>query len=337
MKTMMRFLTAGVLVVVAGCAGPEADKTPLGKNRELLTVDFQPDQSLRYKFVSSRKMIMDWSAGQKAGKKAQDSIDESSEQVDIVCKYTPVEVEPYGLTTVKATIESLKARRTSRRGNQLRDAKDAVKSLAGKSFMIKVSPTGAIKDASQLEQLIKQAGEKAFRSNTRHGRIKEPDMIGDFIASQWFLWDAASSIEKPKQGITVGQTWKSQLSLPTPMVMREARDVDYTFDEIRETDKGRIAVITSSFSHAPAITNNWPNPYPAGSFQVSGRFGLLRRFEIHDFQGQGQELFNIDKGRIEQYKHQHQMKISATLLMPLPGANPQVTIDQTLTMTLLEN
>ncbi|MHC4529431.1 MAG: hypothetical protein ACYS29_16270, partial [Planctomycetota bacterium] len=157
MKTMMRFLTAGVLVVVAGCAGPEADKTPLGKNRELLTVDFQPDQSLRYKFVSSRKMIMDWSAGQKAGKKAQDSIDESSEQVDIVCKYTPVEVEPYGLTTVKATIESLKARRTSRRSNQLRDAKDAVKSLAGKSFMIKVSPTGAIKDASQLEQLIKQA------------------------------------------------------------------------------------------------------------------------------------------------------------------------------------
>jgi hypothetical protein len=59
-------------------------------------------------------------------------------------------------------------------------------------------------------------------------------MIGDFIASQWFLWDAQSSLERPAEGVAVGQTWRSQLSVPTPMVMRRARNVVYKLDEVRQ-------------------------------------------------------------------------------------------------------
>ncbi len=64
----------------------------------------------------------------------------------------------------------------------------------GKSFIFTVDSIGKIHDYSQLEELIKQAGEKTFSTEAGGNRIKQPDMIGDFIATQWFLWDSISSI-----------------------------------------------------------------------------------------------------------------------------------------------
>ncbi len=51
--------------------------------------------------------------------------------------------------------------------------------------------------------------------------------------------------------------------------------------------------------------------------------------------GQGEEVFNIDAGRTERYKQQYELQLSASLLLPLPGANPKITINQNLTMELL--
>jgi hypothetical protein len=333
-------LAAMVLAAIAGCAGPEQGPGPSTSKSHVLTVDFQQDQVLRYKFVSSRKTMLNWTGGSNNRKKAgDDSPVEVSEQMEMIVAYKPVKVDPFGLTTIKAKVESVKARRTSRSSKKLRDAKDAVKSFAGKSFVFTIGPNGKIADNSQLEAVIKQAGEKAFRPHSRHGRIKEPDMIGDFMVSQWFLWDSTSSIENPADGVSLGQSWKSQLSLPLPVVMREARDVEYTLsgieENIEENEADRVAVIGSTFSYAESVTASWPNPYPAGSFQISGTFGLLRRFEVTEFQGKGEELFNIDKGLVEQYNHSHRMKISAALMLPLPGANPQLTINQKLSMKLL--
>jgi hypothetical protein len=330
LKRRWKYLAVILLAAAAGCAGPIDGPKP-----EVLTVDFKQGQSLRYKFVSSRESVLDWSAGQDGGKASKGSIDKLLERMEMVVAYKPIKVDPYGLTTINAKVESVKAQRTSPRSKKLRDAKDAVKSFAGKSFSFTVAPDGTIKDHSQLEALLKQAGEKAFRRRAGQGRIKEPDMIHDFITSQWFLWDTVSSIEEPTRGVFLGQSWGSQLPVPLPMVMRAARDANYTLGSIRETENGRIAVISSSFSPAKSVTAGWPSPYAAGSFQVSRTFGMLRRFRILELQGQGEELFNIDKGRIEQYNHSHKVKISASLLLPLPGANPQVTIDQKLSMKLV--
>ena len=55
-------------------------------------------------------------------------------------------------------------------------------------------------------------------------------MVGDFIASQWFLWEGVASVEDPAAGVGLEQTWRSQLSVPLPMVMRKARDVTYRLD-----------------------------------------------------------------------------------------------------------
>lgn len=330
MKTTPIMLTAVVLSVLAGCEPIAQEKELLSEGKALLTVDFQEGQRLRYKFVSSREIIIDWDMEQEVSKSGKRTSETSSESMEMIVAYTPIEIDPYGLTAVKATCESVKVARS--KGPR----RDVVDSLAGKTFTLAVGPTGKIEDYSQLDELIKEIGEKAFRANTTSGRIKEPDMIGDFAATQWFLWDPISSIEKPSEGVEVGQSWKSKLSVPTPMVMRKARDVTYRLDEIRPNENGRLAVISSSYQEADSAPHDWPIPY-SGKFQVAGPFGFYRNYQVLDLQGQGEELFNIDSGRTEQYEQQYQMVLKASLLLPLAGVNPRITIKQNLTMKLLEN
>ncbi|MHC4170830.1 MAG: DUF6263 family protein, partial [Planctomycetota bacterium] len=247
-------LTASLLTALAGC-GPSGDaRGPLGEGRELLTVDFRQGQSLRYKFVSSREITIGWDTPKTTARPGRSASDKSSESMEVVMLYRPIEVDPYGLTTLEATCESVKVSRS--KGPR----KDAVQSLAGKTFTLTVGPTGRIEDYSQLDQLLKEIGEKAFRTSPDRGRIKEPEMIGDLVASQWFLWDSVSSIEKPSEGVKVGQSWKSKLSVPTPMVMRKARDVTYALGEIRPSEQGRLAVIASSYKAADSVPQGWPIP-----------------------------------------------------------------------------
>ncbi|MHC4118557.1 MAG: DUF6263 family protein [Planctomycetota bacterium] len=330
MKSTPVFLTVALLTALAGCGPAGGRKGPLGDGRELLTVDFEKGRTLRYKFVSSREITIGWDTPQTPARPGASAGDKSSESMEVIVAYTPVKVDPYGLTTVEAECQSVKVMRS--KGSR----KDAVQALAGKTFTLTVGPTGKIEDYSQLDKLLKEIGEKAFRTDTNRGRIKDPDMIGDFVASQWFLWNAVSTIERPSEGVAPGQSWNSKLSIPTPMVMRKARDVVYTLDEIRPSEKGRLAVITSSYKPADSVPKGWPIPY-WGSFQMVGPFGFYRNYKILSLQGRGEELFNIDAGRTERYEQHYEMKLSASLLMPLPGANPKITINQNLTMELLED
>lgn len=293
-----------------------------------MTVDFRAGQSLRYKFVSSRELTIDLEAAENASQSGRRASDKSSESMEMIVSYTPVEIDPYGVTTVKATCQSVRIARS--KGPR----RDAVQSLAGTTFMLAVGPTGRIEDYSQLDELIKEVGKKAFRAGTDGSRIKEPDMIGDFVATQWFLWDAVSSIEEPSKGVALGESWTSKLSVPTPMVMRKARDVTYRLGEVRPSEKGRLAVISSSYQAADSVPHDWPIPY-SGKFRVAGAFGFYGNYRVLDLQGEGQELFNIDAGRIEQYEQECQIRLKASLLIPLAGVDPRITINQKLTMTLL--
>jgi len=330
LKRSLAITTALALTALAGCEATTSRGTPSGKKGEVLTIDFPAGETLRYRFVSSRRITVGWETPQNSPKAGNRAEDKSSESLEIVVSYTPVEIDPYGLTKIKATCES--ARVTRSRGS----GQDAAESFAGKTFTFTVGPTGRIEDRSELDALIKEAGKKAFRANTDQGRIKEPDMINDFVATQWFLWDAISTIEQPSKGVAVGQTWRSKLSVPTPMVMRKARDVIYTLDEIRPGDKGRIAVIGNSCRLADSAPRQWPIPY-SGTFQAAGAFGFYRNYQVLDLQGKGQELFNIDAGRTQEYSQNYRMQIKAALLMPLGGVSPTITIDQNITMKLIKD
>jgi hypothetical protein len=340
LKTLTLF-TVVFLIVLAGCALKVKEKellTRLGEapsrsrigEKKLITVDFQEGQTLQYRFVSHKDIEVDWDPMKSDSKGGKDKIDSSSESMDMVVAYTPIEVDPYGLTTIKATCKSVKAKRTGRQST----SKDAVENLPGVSFTFTVDAAGKIEDYSQLEKLIKEIGEKAFRPKSKESRIKEPDMIGDFIATQWFLWDSVSSIQKAVEGVGVGQSWNSKLPVPTPMVTRKAREVTYKLEGIRQTEKGQLAVIRSSYSLADSVPSGWPIPY-SGSFQMSGRFGFLRGYKFLDLQGQGEELFNIDAGRTEGYNQQYQVQLEASFPMGI-SMKPRITIKQSLTMELLE-
>jgi len=326
LKAALLILTTLVLSFLAGCKTATEKELPPEK-RELLTVDFHVGQTLRYKFVSSREITVELDTNAAKSRSGRSVSDKSTESLEIIMAYTPIEVDPFGLTKLRATCESVKVTRS--KGPQ----RDAVDYLAGKTFMLTVGPTGKVEDYYQLDELLKETGKKAFRPNTD---IKEPDMICDFVATQWFLWDAVSSIKEPSLGLAVGQSWTSKLSVPTPMVMRKARDVTYKLDEIRPGEKGRLALISSSYKIADSAPHDWPIPY-SGRFRVAGAFGFYRNYKVIDLQGKGEELFNIDVGRSEQYNQQYLMQLSASLLLPLAGVNPKITIKQNLTMNLLED
>jgi hypothetical protein len=340
LRTTLNIFIAAVLAVLAGCERAEKEKETLGvkppplkEGAQLLTVDFKQGQSLRYQFISKRDIIIDWEPEKSRTGARQGTIDKSTESMEMVVTYTPIEVNPYALTTIKAAIESVKATRSKRAGGRV-PARDAVEHLTGKNFTMKVNAQGKIEDYSQLDELIRQIGENAFRKNSRQGRIKEPDMIADFVAAQWFLWDSISSIKKPAEGVSIGQSWSSKLSVPTPMVMRKARDVTYKFDKIWDNVKGRLAVISSTYSLSDSVPSGWPVPY-TGRFRMSGTFGFFRGYNILSLSGRGDELFNIDKGRTERYSQEFDMRLEAILPGPL-GPNPRIAINQKLTMQIID-
>ncbi len=123
MKTALTIFTAVVLSILAGCDGAAEKKGPLSvkieplkEGKELLTVDFQEGQSLRYKFVSSRNIDVDWNPAKSKSKPGRSSIEKSSESMEMVVTYTPIKIDPYGLNTIKATIESVRVTRSKSPG-----------------------------------------------------------------------------------------------------------------------------------------------------------------------------------------------------------------------------
>jgi hypothetical protein len=311
--------------IIGGCtSAPSPRKT-------LLTVDFKPGQTLKYKFVNSRNMAVDWGPTRSG---SPSKIDKSSESLEMVVSYTPVKVDPYGVSTIRADCESAKAKRTSE-STRPQNWQEAAEGFAGKSWTFTVDARGRIVDGSGFRDVLLQVGQRAFRADRSKGLIKDPDMLFDVISMQWFLWDSVSSISNPTKGVAVGDKWKSVLAVPATMVLFAARDVNYTLSEIRVQDaNNRIAVIDSSYYLRWPNPPEWPVPYTE-PFQMSGVFGFLRGYKTLDLQGHGQEFFNIDAGRTERCSQSYTVHASASLPMGLGGVNPQITIGQNMTMELL--
>ncbi len=328
MKTSLLIPAIVVISISAGCGPDSGIQNLFPPKKEFLTVDWQAGQPLEYKFVSTRQITIDWDPMGRLSKSEKKPIDKSVESLEIFITYTPVEINPYGLTTIEAACKSVKVSRSKGPNS------DAAEYLAGRTYKLTVGPAGKIADHSQLDKLLKEAGQKAFITNAQGARIKEADMIGDIVANLWFMWDSVSSLENPSEGVAAGQTWKSKLSIPSPMVMRKAREVTYKLDEIRPGDKGRLAVISSSYKLADSAPKSWPIPY-SGSFQMKGTFGFLSGYKLLSLEGEGLELFNIDTGQSEQYNQQYQMEMESSIPMGI-DVKPKITIKQNLTMELLE-
>ncbi|MHC4131004.1 MAG: hypothetical protein ACYSSP_05800 [Planctomycetota bacterium] len=340
MKALKNLILIFSLAIISGCSKVHEtqQEIPLQTTPEetgiFLSIDFQKGKSLKYKFVSNRNITVDWGPSRR-GSKTSRNLKRTSERAVMIFSYRPVEVNPYGTTTIKAKCESVSVKRTGDgTSNQ-----DALTRLRGKTYTLKIDSRGLILDYSSLKELAEQLGEGAFRSNTEAGRIKNPDMVRDFIATQWFLWDSISSIENPAEGVSKGQTWQSQLSVPLPMMVKTARDVTYTLKEVQEGDQGSSAVITSKYSLGEPIPDKWSFPYE-GPFRMRGQFGFFSKYNVLSLEGSGQQSFDIDAGRITRDRQNYRVELEAMFPMPVGDGeklNPKITIRQSITMEYLED
>jgi hypothetical protein len=328
------------LTLISGCSDVHENQQPASlqtapeEDRVFLTIDFQKDKTLKYKFVSQRNITFDWGT-RKKGSKTSRNIKRSSERAEMVFSYHPLEVNPYGTTTIEAKCESVKVSREGEGST----SRDALRNLRGKTFKLDIDARGVILDYSSLQELAGKIAQQAFRPDTGVQRIKEPDMVRDFIATQWFLWDAVSTIENPSEGVIEGQTWNSQLSVPLPMIVRTARDVTYSLKEIRENEQGKTAFIKSTYSLGEPIPDKWFFPYK-GPFMMSGPFGFFSRYTVLSLEGSGQMLFDIDAGRIERDRQNYTVEMETFFPMPMGNGetqNPKIKIRQSITMQYLED
>ena len=328
MRTIFGLTCTGIIVfALAGCQQAELGTT------DLLSVDFSEDTLLRYKLVSSRDVEINLDSTGSSSKGSKSKSQKMSEKLELVISYKPVEIDPYGLSTIEGRCESAKVSRTSfvRKAS----VRDAVESLAGESFRFRITPAGRIKDYTDIKALIQRLGDKAFASDGgRQGRIKNSDMITDFSAFQWHFWDSIASIEDAVAGVEPGQSWKATQFIALPMPIPAARETTYTLDRVEETDSGRKAVIASSYKLSDSRVKNWPKPY-TGKFNMKGMFGFLRKFKLRSLEGAGEQIFNIDTGTLESEQQHYKIQIEAGFMMPLGDTVPTVTVDQKISIELL--
>jgi hypothetical protein len=313
-------VSACLLVWAAGCdtvllAPKEVSVVP--------AVRFMQGETLRYLFKSHRSVQVEWDA--KALAEGDPTAAHTmTETLTLRMAFKPLEVTDQK-TVLQATCKSAVVRRSSFTGRRPM-GRDAVERMAGQSFTLVLDAQGRVTDATELDALLKALGTHAFRQAGGQ-RIKDPEMISDVIASQWFLWDAVTSVDP--NGVKPGDTWQSRLSVPTPMVMRKARDVTYTLADVNDTVATIDMACTLSPDKAP---RSWPIPY-AGTFQASGTFGFLRGFKVLSLEGRGSEQFDLAQGRSLGYEQTYHMELQGMIPFSM-RVMPRVLIDQTLSMTL---
>lgn len=298
---------------------------------QLFSVDFKPDEPVRYKFISTRSISTSLKSGSKSSSQA------TSETLEFVMDFKVSGGDRYGISEITATCRSAKVTRKGFPG--LGRGLDPVEGLAGQSYTFQLNPTGRISEYPEIESLVQKLGERAFVSSTQSGRIKGQDMITDFIAIQWYLWDAVASIEEPLKGLSVGQNWTSQQYVPLPMpltaVKHAVRETTYTLKEITESETSPKAVITSSYGMTDLPGQEWPVPY-SGSYRMRGTFGFLRNYEFTSLSGSGEQIIDLDSGTVESFQQQYKIGMKAAFMLPLGDISPRLTVSQKISAERLE-
>lgn len=317
-------LLAAAIGLIAGCGGPAR---PVADN--LLVVEFTENQPLRYRLHSERQVKIELTGDKPSETRA------ATETMDLVMRITPVDVNPFGLTTLQFTCESADVTRTSFTGKP--GSPDALESLEGQSYTVQVSPTGRLETSDAFEAMLRQVADKSFaESRNANLRVKDPDMVFDWIVFQLYLWDAVASIQNPLAGVEPNDVWTSRMLAPWPVPITNmpARLVTYKLDEIRQTPAGREAVIASDYALAQEPVT-FPIPYE-GRFQIRGSlFSVMHSYRHQSLEGSGTQVFNMDTGTLIEDRQQYTLTSTADFILPLGNSLPVLTINQEFSARLL--
>lgn len=297
-----------------------------------LLISFEKKVPITYRMVSERETEIDLTTSDPKKKSPPQT---TAEKLELVMVYTPVDVDPFGLSTLKVECKSAKVTRSGFSGRQT--TQDTVETLAGKSFTLKLTPTGQIADASDLERIAAELGTASF-SDGKDVRIKNPDMISDFLAMQQYLWAAGSTISD-QLNLKEGDTWQTQQSIPWPVPVYPppARITTYTLQSIQAEDDGpRKATITSTYAMSETPIEDYIRPYEEGKFQMRGLFGFLRNFQLEHIEGTGTQIFNLDNGLVESDQQEYLLNVTANFMLPLGDSLPILKINQKISIDRIE-
>lgn len=333
------------MLLFAGCERqqkqiPASTKLNISKSKgankpQLLSVDFEPNVPLDYKFVSERQILLDLDPSAKASKgNNRDVTENMSEKLEMEVVFRPVEVNPYGLTTIEATCKSAKVTRTGISAKST-GRSDAAEGAAGKSWTFKITPTGKIADLSSLEKVSQELAQRAFAASQR-SRVKDPDMIMDFLATQYNIWDSIASIKEPLKGVNKRQQWQSKLLAPMPFVKKVGRNVTYHYAGLVDLNNVAYAKIVTDCNLSPGVPQEVNMPY-SGSFYMRGTFGFLRGYRVQSIDGGGEQLYDIRRGLIKSDVQHYKAMVNASIFgLGSETIEPNIEINQTITMTLVE-
>lgn len=330
-RILLGAVLSALLFGLCGCG--EQVIPPRGAN--LLVVNFEEGKTLRYRMNASRNVAIELNGA--GGKQGQPQ--KMSESVEMVMAYKPVKVDPFGLTKLECVCESVAVKRASFASKSAAAAGDALENLKGKPFILEMSPTGKIQDFSGLELLLRQVAETAFDTSRKDARVKNPDMIYDFVAMQWYLWDSIASVPNPLDGVKPGMQWTNTqvVAWPVPLPNTPCRVTTFTLDSIRQEDEEtQMAMINSSYQLSEKTLTGFPKTYE-GSFQLRGLFGFLRNYQFKSLDGSGQVVFNLSTGQVESDTQKYTLVSTASFLLPLGDSVPSVIVEQTIDIQRLES
>jgi len=304
-------------------------------SENLLVVNFQEGKTLRYQMKSVREVTIELSSAKSGGKQAQPQ--KMTESLEMVMAYKPVKVDPFGLTRLECVCESAVVTRGQFTGKG-GVAVDAVENLKGKPFVLELSATGKIQDFKQLEALLLEVGKTAFDTTRKDQKVKNPDMIYDFVAMQWYLWDSIASVKNPLAGVKPGMTWMNTqvVAWPIPIPNTPCRITTFTLDSVQQGEDTSKAIIKSTYQISDKTLDTFPKPYE-GNFQMRGLFGFLRDYQFKSLEGTGEVAFNLSTGTVESDKQQYKLIATAAFLLPLGDSQPSVVVDQTVDIQLLKD
>ena len=320
MKTLCSgLIIAACMLCFAGCRNSVKSSPD-----NWLLVSFEKDVPITYRMVSERETEIDLTSGDPKKKSRPQT---TTEKLELVIVYTPVVVDPFGLSTLKVECDSVKVTRSGFSGKK--SASDAMESLTGKSFTLNLTPTGKMADISDLERIAAELGEDSFSKGRQNTRIKNPDMISDFLAMQQYLWGAGSAISN-QMDLREGDTWQTQQTIPWPVPIYPppGRTTTYTLESIGAEDLSRRATIKSTYAMSETPIEEYIRPYEEGNFQMRGLFGFLRNFQFKHIEGAGTQVFNIDDGLVESDRQQYLLDVTASFMLPLGDSLPVLKVDQ---------
>jgi len=333
-----------MLAALSGCpnGGVRSDDN-------LIVVEFKPGQTLTYRLTSRREILIELVDGE--GKLQPGQSHTMSEQLEVVMAYTPTAVDPLGPTTIEARCTSAKVTRQGFRTSGP-EPKDLAEKLAGKTFSFQVSASGKPSDTQAMDAALNEFIESGFiNASGPVKRIKDPDMVVDFLALQHHLWDAPATMPNRLSGARVGRQWTCRQLTPLPFPLPAMRTTTYTLtalgtatepageadhpDEGPTVEPGK-AVIESTFALSDAQPDWWPPAYQK-VFNLRGSlFAILRNYRFRSIDGTGRAVFDVATGVLDSETQHYKTVIDADFMLPLGDTRPVITIDQQLRAERIE-